>query len=62
LPWGNVCLREDTAVFSAIHWDGCICLLLECGDFKVIESVLGEKLQPEEGDLTEMLMLTEKLR
>jgi hypothetical protein len=36
--------------------------VLECGDFKVIEPVLGEKLQPEEGELTETLMLTEKLR
>ncbi|XP_073906611.1 NBPF family member NBPF6-like protein isoform X2 [Castor canadensis] len=34
----------------------------KCGDFKVIESVLGEKLQPKEGELTETLVLTEKLR
>ncbi|XP_073905140.1 NBPF family member NBPF6-like protein [Castor canadensis] len=34
----------------------------KCGDFKVIEEVLGEKLQPEEGELTETLVLTEKLR
>jgi hypothetical protein len=42
-----------TAVCSTVHWDGCVCLFLECGDYKVIESVLGEKLQPDEGELTE---------
>jgi hypothetical protein len=51
-----------TAVCPAVHWGGCICLFSECGNYKVIESVLGEKLQPEEGELTETLMLTEKLR
>ncbi|XP_073926506.1 uncharacterized protein isoform X6 [Castor canadensis] len=34
----------------------------KCGDYKIIKSVLGEKLQPDEGELAEKLTLAEKLR
>jgi hypothetical protein len=50
-----------TAVWPAVHWSWCICLSSECGDYKVIKSVLVEKLQPQEGALAEKLMLAEKL-
>jgi hypothetical protein len=41
---------------------GCIYVFSECGDYKIIESVLGEKVQPEEWELAEKLTLAEKLR
>jgi hypothetical protein len=47
---------------SSCPLGGCICLFSECGDYKIIKSVLGEKLQPDEGELAEKLTLAEKLR